>query len=144
MTEILFLVIFIQVEKLIKDFWKSYPIPTLLNLEETLSFIPTKKKVHSNIPIQLSKSKWNYITFHKKGTRGHSLLPYISHIFSRVFSKVKYLQERRSAYDRCVAETHQVEQAWSELSELLTQLHHKMEYAANTIRCASHWQRCLI
>ncbi|XP_054275235.1 dnaJ homolog dnj-5 isoform X2 [Macrosteles quadrilineatus] len=49
--------------------------------------------------------------------------------------------ERRSAYDRCVAETHQVEQAWSELSELLSQLHHKMEYAANTIRCTNCGKR---
>ncbi|XP_024083433.1 uncharacterized protein LOC106670838 isoform X2 [Cimex lectularius] len=43
--------------------------------------------------------------------------------------------ERRKAYDRYVAETNQVEQAWSELSNLLSQLHEKMEYAANTIRC---------
>lgn len=49
--------------------------------------------------------------------------------------------ERRSAYDRCVAETHQVEQAWSELSKLLSQLHHKMEYAANTIRCTNCGKR---
>lgn len=43
--------------------------------------------------------------------------------------------EKRAAYDRYVAETNQVEQAWSELSDLLSQLHEKMEYAANTIRC---------
>uniref|UniRef100_A0A1B6EGV0 J domain-containing protein n=1 Tax=Clastoptera arizonana TaxID=38151 RepID=A0A1B6EGV0_9HEMI len=49
--------------------------------------------------------------------------------------------ERRNAYDRCIAETHQVEQAWTELSELLTQLHHKMEYAANTIRCTNCGKR---
>nr|CAD7571875.1 unnamed protein product [Timema californicum] len=42
-------------------------------------------------------------------------------------------KERRKAYDRRVAETQQVEQAWSELSDLLSQLHQKMEYAANTI-----------
>ena len=44
--------------------------------------------------------------------------------------------EKRAAYDRYVAETNQVEQAWSELSDLLSQLHEKMEYAANTIRYA--------
>ncbi|CAH1395752.1 unnamed protein product [Nezara viridula] len=43
--------------------------------------------------------------------------------------------EKRAAYDRYVAETNQVEQAWSELSDLISQLHEKMEYAANTIRC---------
>lgn len=43
-------------------------------------------------------------------------------------------QEKRAEYDRYVAETQQVEQAWSELSDLLSQLHQKMEYAANTIR----------
>lgn len=45
-----------------------------------------------------------------------------------------WLQEKRAAYDRYVAETNQVEQAWSELSDLISQLHEKMEYAANTIR----------
>uniref|UniRef100_A0A171AFF0 Dnaj homolog dnj-5 n=1 Tax=Triatoma infestans TaxID=30076 RepID=A0A171AFF0_TRIIF len=42
---------------------------------------------------------------------------------------------KRAAYDRYVSESNQVEQAWSELSDLLSQLHEKMEYAANTIRC---------
>lgn len=45
--------------------------------------------------------------------------------------------ERRQSYDRKVAESHQVEQAWSELNDLLSQLHQKMEYAANTIRCTN-------
>ncbi|XP_023727745.1 uncharacterized protein LOC111875610, partial [Cryptotermes secundus] len=45
--------------------------------------------------------------------------------------------ERRAAYSRRVAETQQVEQAWTELSDLLSQLHKKMEYAANTIRCTN-------
>ncbi|KDR16318.1 DnaJ-like protein subfamily C member 14, partial [Zootermopsis nevadensis] len=49
--------------------------------------------------------------------------------------------ERRTAYDRRVAETQQVEQAWSELSDLLSQLHKKMEYAANTIRCTNCGKR---
>nr|CAD7411638.1 unnamed protein product [Timema poppensis] len=49
--------------------------------------------------------------------------------------------ERRKAYDRRVAETQQVEQAWSELSDLLSQLHQKMEYAANTIRCTNCGKR---
>ncbi|PSN45524.1 hypothetical protein C0J52_13176 [Blattella germanica] len=45
--------------------------------------------------------------------------------------------EQRIAYDRRVAETAQVETAWSELSELLAQLHKKMETAANSIRCTN-------
>ncbi|XP_049959574.1 uncharacterized protein LOC126477457 isoform X1 [Schistocerca serialis cubense] len=49
--------------------------------------------------------------------------------------------ERRKAYDRRVAETQQVEQAWSELNDLLSQLHQKMEYAANTIRCTNCGKR---
>lgn len=49
--------------------------------------------------------------------------------------------ERRKAYDHRVAETQQVEQAWSELSDLLSQLHQKMEYAANTIRCTNCGKR---
>ncbi|KAK3922286.1 DnaJ-like protein subfamily C member 14 [Frankliniella fusca] len=49
--------------------------------------------------------------------------------------------EKRAEYDRYVAETQQVEQAWSELSDLLSQLHQKMEYAANTIRCTNCGKR---
>lgn len=45
--------------------------------------------------------------------------------------------ERRAAYDRGVAESVQVEQAWSELTELLAQLQKTVEAAANTIRCSS-------
>ncbi|KAK4876044.1 hypothetical protein RN001_012466 [Aquatica leii] len=45
--------------------------------------------------------------------------------------------ERRAAYDRGVAESAQVEQAWSELTELLAQLQKKVEAAANTIRCSA-------
>ncbi|KAF5306969.1 hypothetical protein FQR65_LT07191 [Abscondita terminalis] len=45
--------------------------------------------------------------------------------------------ERRGAYDRGVAESVQVEQAWSELTELLAQLQKKVEAAANTIRCSA-------
>ncbi|XP_065222879.1 dnaJ homolog dnj-5 [Planococcus citri] len=43
--------------------------------------------------------------------------------------------ERRKAYDRCVMES--VEEEWEELSNLISQLHKKMEYAANTIRCTN-------
>lgn len=50
---------------------------------------------------------------------------------------MSFFQERRQSYDRKVAESHQVEQAWSELNDLLSQLHQKMEYAANTIRCTN-------
>lgn len=46
-------------------------------------------------------------------------------------------QERREAYDRGVAESVQVEQAWSELTTLLAQLQAKVAAAANTIRCSS-------
>ncbi|KAL3269972.1 hypothetical protein HHI36_009027 [Cryptolaemus montrouzieri] len=45
--------------------------------------------------------------------------------------------ERRASYDRGVAESVQVEQAWSELTELLAQLQKKVEAAANTIRCSA-------
>lgn len=40
-----------------------------------------------------------------------------------------------------VAESAQVEQAWSELTELLAQLQQKVEAAANTIRCSACSQR---
>lgn len=49
--------------------------------------------------------------------------------------------ERRASYDRGVAESAQVEQAWSELTELLAQLQKKVEAAANTIRCSACGQR---
>jgi DnaJ family protein C protein 14 len=45
--------------------------------------------------------------------------------------------ERRAAYDKGVVESVQVEQAWSELTELLAQLQQKVEAAANTIRCSA-------
>ncbi|PZC70381.1 hypothetical protein B5X24_HaOG217101, partial [Helicoverpa armigera] len=41
--------------------------------------------------------------------------------------------ERREAYERRALESRHVEAAWSELSQLLAQLHDKMEFAANTI-----------
>lgn len=41
--------------------------------------------------------------------------------------------ERRQAFDQ----TRQVEAAWGVLSDLLSQLHRKMEQAANTIRCTN-------
>ncbi|XP_048508316.1 dnaJ homolog dnj-5 isoform X2 [Athalia rosae] len=41
--------------------------------------------------------------------------------------------ERRQAFDQ----TRQVEAAWGDLSDLLSQLHRKMEQAANTIRCTN-------
>nr|XP_022902493.1 dnaJ homolog dnj-5 [Onthophagus taurus] len=44
--------------------------------------------------------------------------------------------ERRAAYDRGVAESAQVEQAWTELTELLAQFQQKVEAAAKTIRCS--------
>lgn len=49
--------------------------------------------------------------------------------------------ERREAYDRRLLESQHVEAAWSELNELLAQLHSKMEYAANTIRCTNCGRR---
>lgn len=45
--------------------------------------------------------------------------------------------ERRAGYDKGVVESVQVEQAWSELTELLAQLQQKVEAAANTIRCSA-------
>lgn len=45
--------------------------------------------------------------------------------------------ERRETYDRGVAESVQVEQAWSELTTLLAQLQAKVAAAANTIRCST-------
>ncbi|XP_066602047.1 uncharacterized protein [Prorops nasuta] len=41
--------------------------------------------------------------------------------------------ERRKAFDQTI----QVEAAWNELNDLLSQLHRKMEQAANTIRCTN-------
>lgn len=48
-------------------------------------------------------------------------------------SRSHLFQERRQAFDQ----TRQVEAAWSELSDLLSQLQRKMEQAANTIRCTN-------
>lgn len=49
--------------------------------------------------------------------------------------------ERREAYERSALESRHVEAAWSELSHLLEQLHDKMEFAANTIRCTNCGRR---
>ncbi|XP_026739728.1 dnaJ homolog dnj-5 [Trichoplusia ni] len=49
--------------------------------------------------------------------------------------------ERREAYERRALESRHVEAAWSELSTLLAQLHDKMEFAANTIRCTNCGRR---
>lgn len=49
--------------------------------------------------------------------------------------------EHRKSYDRTVEKTAQAEQAWSELSDLLAQLHKKMEYVANTLRCTNCGKR---
>ncbi|KAG7299883.1 hypothetical protein JYU34_016903 [Plutella xylostella] len=49
--------------------------------------------------------------------------------------------ERRESYDRRAVESRHVEAAWGELSQLLAQLHHKMERAANTIRCTNCGRR---
>ncbi|XP_053602228.1 uncharacterized protein LOC128670523 [Plodia interpunctella] len=49
--------------------------------------------------------------------------------------------ERREAYERRAVESRHVEAAWSELSQLLAQLHDKMEFAANTIRCTNCGRR---
>ncbi|GBP10397.1 DnaJ homolog subfamily C member 14 [Eumeta japonica] len=49
--------------------------------------------------------------------------------------------ERREAYDRRTLESRHVEAAWGELSQLLAQLHDKMEFAANTIRCTNCGRR---
>ncbi|KAK6639803.1 hypothetical protein RUM43_008078 [Polyplax serrata] len=45
--------------------------------------------------------------------------------------------EHRKSYDRRVEKTQFEQAAWSELSDLLSQLHKKMEYVANTIRCTN-------
>ncbi|KAJ0179701.1 hypothetical protein K1T71_004292 [Dendrolimus kikuchii] len=49
--------------------------------------------------------------------------------------------ERREAYERRAVESRHAEAAWSELSHLLAQLHDKMEFAANTIRCTNCGRR---
>ncbi|XP_014371757.2 dnaJ homolog dnj-5 [Papilio machaon] len=49
--------------------------------------------------------------------------------------------ELREAYERHALESRHVEAAWSELSQLLTQLQDKMEFAANTIRCTNCGRR---
>ncbi|XP_059052432.1 dnaJ homolog dnj-5 [Achroia grisella] len=49
--------------------------------------------------------------------------------------------ERREAYERRALESRHVEAAWSEFSHLLAQLHDKMEFAANTIRCTNCGRR---
>ncbi|XP_023936907.2 dnaJ homolog dnj-5 [Bicyclus anynana] len=49
--------------------------------------------------------------------------------------------ERRSAYEQRARESRSAEAAWGELSVLLAQLHDKMEYAANTIRCTNCGRR---
>ncbi|CAF4904159.1 unnamed protein product [Pieris macdunnoughi] len=49
--------------------------------------------------------------------------------------------ERREEYERKARESRHVEAAWSEFSELLAQLHRKMEFAANTIRCTNCGRR---
>uniref|UniRef100_A0A1B0C8N7 J domain-containing protein n=1 Tax=Lutzomyia longipalpis TaxID=7200 RepID=A0A1B0C8N7_LUTLO len=45
--------------------------------------------------------------------------------------------ENRQAYERNLAEALNAEKAWTELNDLLTQLHAKIAEAANTIRCSS-------
>ncbi|XP_046407537.1 uncharacterized protein LOC124172161 [Ischnura elegans] len=49
--------------------------------------------------------------------------------------------EKRQAYDLRVIETRQAENAWSEFSDLLSQLQEKMAEAANTIRCTKCCKR---
>ncbi|XP_068630290.1 dnaJ homolog dnj-5 [Battus philenor] len=49
--------------------------------------------------------------------------------------------ELREAYERRTLESRHVEAAWSELSQLLTQLQDKMKFAANTIRCTNCGRR---
>ncbi|XP_041976033.1 dnaJ homolog dnj-5-like [Aricia agestis] len=49
--------------------------------------------------------------------------------------------ERRSAFDRRALESRHADAALSELSALLAQLHDKMEFAANTIRCTNCGRR---
>uniref|UniRef100_A0A2M3ZLW7 Putative molecular chaperone dnaj superfamily n=1 Tax=Anopheles braziliensis TaxID=58242 RepID=A0A2M3ZLW7_9DIPT len=46
-------------------------------------------------------------------------------------------QETRKEYDQSLAEALNAEKAWSEINDLLTQLHTKISEAANTIRCSS-------
>uniref|UniRef100_A0A1Y9H2H4 J domain-containing protein n=1 Tax=Anopheles dirus TaxID=7168 RepID=A0A1Y9H2H4_9DIPT len=45
--------------------------------------------------------------------------------------------ESRQEYDQSLAEALNAEKAWSEINDLLTQLHTKISEAANTIRCSS-------
>lgn len=45
--------------------------------------------------------------------------------------------ENRKSYDQSLAEALNAEKAWSEINDLLTQLHTKISEAANTIRCSS-------
>ncbi|XP_058812424.1 uncharacterized protein LOC131676979 [Topomyia yanbarensis] len=45
--------------------------------------------------------------------------------------------ENRKGYDQSLAEALNAEKAWSEINDLLTQLHTKISEAANTIRCSS-------
>ncbi|XP_035900566.1 uncharacterized protein LOC118506894 [Anopheles stephensi] len=45
--------------------------------------------------------------------------------------------ESRKEYDQSLAEALNAEKAWSEINDLLTQLHTKISEAANTIRCSS-------
>uniref|UniRef100_A0A1Q3F4Z5 Putative molecular chaperone dnaj superfamily protein n=1 Tax=Culex tarsalis TaxID=7177 RepID=A0A1Q3F4Z5_CULTA len=45
--------------------------------------------------------------------------------------------ENRQTYDQSLAEVLNAEKAWSEINDLLTQLHTKISEAANTIRCSS-------
>ncbi|XP_046960932.1 dnaJ homolog dnj-5 isoform X1 [Vanessa cardui] len=49
--------------------------------------------------------------------------------------------ERREAYERRAQESRHAEAAWGEFSVLLAQLHDKMEFAANTIRCTNCGRR---
>ncbi|CAK1552831.1 unnamed protein product [Leptosia nina] len=49
--------------------------------------------------------------------------------------------ERREEYERKAQESRHVEAAWSEVSDLIAQLHDKMEFAANTIRCTNCGRR---
>lgn len=45
--------------------------------------------------------------------------------------------ENRKSYNQSLAEALNAEKAWSEINDLLTQLHTKISEAANTIRCSS-------
>ncbi|XP_063706694.1 dnaJ homolog dnj-5 [Culicoides brevitarsis] len=49
--------------------------------------------------------------------------------------------ESRKQYDLSLAEALNAEKAWSELNDLLKQLHTKISEAANTIRCSSCYSR---